>query len=57
MFVRIKSKRICHKTIYGKIGELFGSRIKNAGVTMYGVSCGGKDYELYPYEFEEVDEL
>lgn len=52
--VRIKSKRVCHKHIYGKIGEIFGYGIRSTGTIVYGVSLGDKDYEFYEYELEEV---
>lgn len=53
-FVRIKSKRVCHKHIYGKIGEIFGYGIRSTGTIVYGVSLEGKDYEFYEYELEKV---
>lgn len=49
-FVLINGKRICHKSIFGKIGEIFGWRDGIGGVIIYGVSCAGKDYELYEHE-------
>ena len=54
--VKIKSKRICHKKIVGKIGEIFGYYITNKGYgkTKYGVSVNGMDYEIYEHEVEPV---
>jgi len=54
-FVRIKSKRVCHKTLYGRVGEVFGYSTSYSGVVKYGVSLGGKDYEFYEYELEQID--
>ncbi len=54
-YVRIKSKRICHKYIYDMIGEIFGYSVKGSGKVMYGVSLNGKDYEFYEYELEPID--
>jgi len=51
-FVRIKSKRICHKHLYNQIGEIFGYATKATGTIMYGVSICGKDYEFYEHELE-----
>lgn len=51
-FVTIKSNRICHKKLYGKIGEVFGYGVRDSGIVVYGVSFGGKDYELYEHELE-----
>ena len=53
-FVKIKSKRICHRTLYGKIGEIFGYWISDYGTIRYGVSLDGKDYEFYKYELEKI---
>ena len=54
-YVRIKSKRVCHKYIYDKIGEIFGYGIRSSGTVVYGVSLGDKDYEFYEYELEKVE--
>lgn len=53
-FVKIKSKRVCHKNVYDKIGEVFGYGIRSTGTVVYGVSLNGKDYEFYEYELEPV---
>lgn len=53
-YVKIKSKRVCHRSVYGKIGEIFGYCISDYGVVKYGVSLNGKDYEFYEYELEKV---
>lgn len=53
-YVKIKSKRICHKTLYGKTGEVFGYCITPTGKIKYGVSLGDKDYEFYEYELEQI---
>ena len=53
-YVRIKSKRVCHKSLYGKVGEVFGYSRSNSGVIRYGVSLNGKDYEFYEYELEKI---
>lgn len=56
-FVKIKSKRICHKNLYGKIGEIFGwCEHRSTGTIKYGVSFNGKDYEFYEYELEPIKE-
>ena len=55
-FVRIKSKRVCHKSLYGKVGEVFGYSTSYSGVVKYGVSLNGKDYEFYEYEVEQINE-
>jgi hypothetical protein len=55
-FVRIKSKRVCHRTLYGKVGEIFGYTTNYfSDVVRYGVSFNGKDYEFFEYELEQVD--
>ena len=51
-FVKIKSKRICHKNLNGKVGEIFGWY--GYSTTRYGVSIDGKDYEFYECELEPV---
>lgn len=52
-FMKIDSNRICHRTIKGKIGEVFGCYENlNTGTGIYGVSCEGKDYELYYHELK-----
>ena len=54
-FVRIKSKRICHKNLYGKVGEIFGWCMPYFTDTVrYGVSLDGKDYEFYEHELEQI---
>lgn len=53
-FVRIKSKRVCHRHLRDKIGEIFGYSWTYSGALVYGVSCGEKDYEFYEHELEEV---
>ena len=53
-YVRIKSKRICHKHLYNQIGELFGFARKVSGTIVYGVSVNGKDYEFYAHELERM---
>ena len=54
-FVKIKSKRICHKTLHGKVGEIFGWCENHiTGTVRYGVSLDGKDYEFYEYELEPI---
>lgn len=54
-FVRIKSKRICHKNLYNKVAEIFGYYENNlTGTVRYGVSFNGKDYEFYQYELEQI---
>lgn len=54
-FVRIKSKRVCHKSLYGKIGEVFGYSANYFTETVkYGVSLNGKDYEFYEHELEQI---
>jgi hypothetical protein len=56
-FVRIKSKRICHKNLYDKVGEIFGWHEHYlTGTVRYGVSLNGKDYEFYEYELEPIKE-
>ena len=57
-FVRIKSKRICHRHMLGKIGEIFGYRENYyTGTVIYGVSYNGKDYEFYEHELEEIKNI
>lgn len=53
-YVRIKSKRICHKHLYNQIGELFGFARKVSGTIVYGVSVNGKNYEFYAHELERM---
>ena len=60
-YVRIKSKRVCHRTLYNKIGEVFGyyerySERYHTDIIKYGVSLNGKDYEFYEYELEPVND-
>lgn len=55
-YVIIKSKRICHKNLKGKIGEIFGYRENYfTGTVIYGVSYNGKDYEFYEHELKSLD--
>lgn len=55
-FVKIKSKRVCHKSLHGKIGEIFGYYENYlTGVVRYGVSFNGKDYEFYEHELEQIE--
>lgn len=53
-FVKIKSKRVCHKHLFGKIGEVFGWHFTPTGIVAYGVSLNGVDYEFYEHELENL---
>lgn len=58
-WVRVKSRRACHKHLYGKLGEIFGynerwSYVIHKNIVRYGVSICGKDYELFEHELEAV---
>ena len=52
-FVKIKSNRMCHRNLNGKVGEIFGWY--GYSTTRYGVSIDGKDYEFYECELEEMN--
>lgn len=54
-FVKIKSRNICYKHLYGKVGEIFGYGIRSSGTVVYGVSFGDKDYEFYEQELEPAE--
>lgn len=54
--VLIHSNRICHKTVKGKIGQMFCLFTDwRTGNKLYDVTVNGKSYTFYPKEIEPLE--